>query len=92
MLTHQLRVEGAVPVAGHRDLDRPHLGQHRLAPPPVPRVFPVAADQIVLGVTKVIVQLALQRGLDDRLGQPGQQPTLPGQLQAPSARARSASC
>jgi hypothetical protein len=35
----------------------------------------------VLGVAEVIVELTLQRGLEHRLGQPGQQPTLPGQPQ-----------
>jgi hypothetical protein len=37
--------------------------------------------RVVLGVAEMIVELALQRRLDHRLGQPGQQPTLPGQLQ-----------
>jgi hypothetical protein len=35
----------------------------------------------VLGVAEVIVELTLQRGLEHRLGQPGQQPTVPGQRQ-----------
>jgi hypothetical protein len=34
----------------------------------------------MLTVTEVIVHLALQDGLDDDLGQLGQQATLPGQL------------
>jgi hypothetical protein len=39
-------------------------------------VTAVAAGRVVLGVTKMIVHLALRRRLGDQLGQPAQQPTL----------------
>ena len=37
--------------------------------------------RIMLAVPEMIVHLALERGLDHHLGQPGQQATLPGQPQ-----------
>jgi hypothetical protein len=42
----------------------------------------MAAGRIMLAVPEMIVHLALQRGLDHHLGQPGQQATVPGQPQA----------
>ncbi len=43
----------------------------------------------MLAITKMIVHLTLQGGLDHHLGQPAQQATLPGQLQTLSPGPRS---
>jgi hypothetical protein len=58
-----------------RDRHRPHLGEHRLAALAVREFSPL--PPIGSCVAEVIVKFALQRGLEHRLGQPGQQPTLP---------------
>jgi len=89
-LLHDDRLEAALPVAGHLDLDRADLGQHRLRPGPVTRVGPVPPSRIVLVVAEMLGQLGLQRGLEDLLGQPGEQATRTGQIDPP-ARARSTS-
>jgi hypothetical protein len=49
---------------------------------PVAGVTAVPARRVVLGVAQVSVQLALLGAVQHRLGQPTQQPALPGQLQA----------
>jgi hypothetical protein len=80
-LGDDLRLEGGVPVAGDVDLDRPDLGQHRLGSVPVAGVPAVAPGRIVAAVAQVVGELALERGLDQPLGQLSQQPALTGQLQ-----------
>ena len=70
---------------GHVDLDRADLGQHGLRPVPVAGVAAVAAGRVVAVVAQVVGDLAFQRGLDQALGELGEQPALAGQLQ--SARA-----
>jgi hypothetical protein len=84
-LGHDPRLEAAVAVARHVDLDRPNVGQHRLSPAPVAGVRAVAADRVVLAIAEVIGQLTLQGGLQQPLGQLLQQPALPGQLQPAGA-------
>ena len=54
--------------------------KHRLRPAAVARVALVAARGGVLGVTEVVVELRLERRLQHRLRQPGQQATRPDQL------------
>jgi len=80
-LLDQLRAEAAVPVAGHLDRYRSGLGQHRLLPGAVTRVTAVAPGRVVLAIAEMIIHLALDRGLHDPLGQPGQQPAFAGELQ-----------
>ena len=79
-LAHDLRLEAAVPVARHLDLDRADLGQHRLRPNAVAGVAAVAPGRIVLVIAQVAADLLLQRGLHHRLGQPGQQTALTDEL------------
>ena len=47
---------------------------------PVARVAAVAAGRVVLVVAEMLAHLGLQRGLEHRLGQPGQQPARADQL------------
>jgi hypothetical protein len=86
MLLDQLRLERAVSVAGHRNLDRPHLGEHRLAARAIAGVLSVAAGRIMLSVAEVIIELALQRGLQHGLGQSRQQPAFSSQLKTLGTR------
>jgi len=78
-LAHDLGLEGPVPVTGHVELDRAHLGHHRLGSLPVARVRGRSAYGVVLRVAKVLVELTLERGLQHPLGQTTQQTTGPGQ-------------
>ena len=80
---HDLRLKRAVAIPGHVDLDRPDLGQHGLGPGAVARVLAVAADRVVLVIAQVLGDLLLQRGLQHRLGQPGQQPAWANKVEAP---------
>jgi hypothetical protein len=80
-LADDLGLEAAVAVAGHVNPHRPDLGQHRLAAVAVAGVPAIAAHGVMLAVAEVVGQLAFQGGLDQPLGELGQQPTLPGQLQ-----------
>jgi hypothetical protein len=80
-LGYDLGFEAAVPVAGHLDLDRADLGQHRLGPAAVAGVPAIAAVRVVLVVAEVIGEFALERGLDQPLGQRSQQPAVAGQRQ-----------
>ena len=80
-LGHDLRLERPVTVAGDLDLDRPDLGQHRLGPAPVAGVPAITARGVVAVVAEVVGELAFQGGLDQPLGQLGEQPALTGQLQ-----------
>jgi len=70
-LGHDLRLETAVPVAGHVDLHRTDLGQHRLGAVAVAGIPTVAAGGVVALVAEVIGDLTLQR----RLNQPFRQLT-----------------
>ena len=67
------RLEGAVAVPGYLDLDRADLGEP-FSGDAVPGVLPVAAHRVVLVIAQVVGDLGLEGGLQDRLGQPGQQP------------------
>jgi hypothetical protein len=80
-LRHDHRLEAGLPIPRHVNLHRPGLPHQRFQPRPIPRVSPITAGRVVFAVPEMIVHLALQGGLDDYLGQPGQQATLPGQLQ-----------
>ena len=64
---HDLRLEAAVAVARHLDLDRPILGQHRLGVGPVAVVAGPSAGGIALLITKMVRQLGAQRPLEQRL-------------------------
>src|SRR5215204_7508784 len=74
ILAHGLRVEAAVTIPRHVDVDRADLRQHRLRPRPVAAVAMVAALDGVLRVAEMLIHLDLQAGLEDLLRQPGQQP------------------
>lgn len=76
------RLERGIPIPRHLHLDRPDLGQQCLGPRAVARVAAVTTSRIMLAVAEMIIHLALQRRLEHPLGQPGEQPTLPGHLQA----------
>lgn len=73
-LAHQLGVEAAVAVAGHVELDRADLGDHRLGAGPVAGVPSVAPGRVVAGVAEMLVHLRFQAGLEDLLGQIVEQP------------------
>ena len=79
------RLETGIPVAGYRDIHRPGLGQHRLGPVAVAGIAAITARPIMLAVTQMIIELALERSLDHHLRQPAQQPALTGQLQPAGA-------
>jgi hypothetical protein len=80
-LRDDLGLEAAIPVAGHLDLDRPDLGQHRLRAAPVTGVPAVTALGVVLAVAEVIGELALERGLHQPLPELCEQPAFAGQRQ-----------
>jgi len=71
-LADDLRLERALPIARHLDLDLADVGQHRLRADPIPGVALVAALGRVLRVAQMILQLRFQRGLKHRLRQIGQ--------------------
>src|SRR5258706_179613 len=71
----------AVAVAGHGDLDGAHLGQYRLRAGAVTRVGPVLPGPVVFVIAQVVGDLAVERCLQDPLGQLLQQPALTGELQ-----------
>ena len=77
---HDRRLERAVPITGHLDLHRPDLGEHRLRPSAVAAVAAISTGGVVLFVAQVLGELRLERGLQHRLGQPGQQPCRADQL------------
>jgi hypothetical protein len=78
-LADDLGLEGPVPVTGHVELDRADLGHHRLRSLPVARIRGRSAGGVVFRVAEVLIQLALERGLQHPLGQPAQQTAGPGQ-------------
>jgi hypothetical protein len=61
-LGHDLRLEAAVAIARHIDLDRSVLDQHRLSRGPVAVVARPAAGRITL-VAEMVRQLSAQRPL-----------------------------
>ena len=79
-LLHDLRLERCVGVAGHLDLHRTDLGQHRLRPGPVAGVAAVPADRIVLVVAEMVGHLLLERGLQHPFRELVQQPVRADQL------------
>ena len=78
-LRHDLRLERRVAIPGHLELHRPHLGDHRLGACAVARVARQVTGRVVRLVAEMLGQLGLQRRLQHRLGQPGQQPAGPHQ-------------
>lgn len=84
-LHDDLRLEAAAAVAGHVDLDRPDVGQHSLGAASVAGVPATRAGRVVLLISEVVGDLALQGGFQHALGQLLQQSALAGQLQAPLA-------
>jgi hypothetical protein len=85
-LANDHRLECRLPIPRHLNLHRPGLGHQRLRPRPIPRISPIATHRIMLAVTKMIIHLALQGGLNHHLGQPTQASRPPGQLQTLSTR------
>lgn len=69
-----LRVEAAVGVTGHLDLDGPDLGEHRLGPGAVSGIAAATARWVMLVITQVLGHLRVQRGLKHVLGQLIEQP------------------
>ena len=80
-LSDNFRLEAGIPVPRHRDLHRPGLGDYRLRPAPIAGIAAVPPGRVVLAIAEVVVHLALERALDDHLGQLPQQAALAGQLQ-----------
>lgn len=76
-LLHDDRLKASRPVPGHVDLNRPALGGHRLRAVAVTGVATGGAATLVLLLAEVIGDLAVQSGLDNELGQLGQQSVLP---------------
>jgi hypothetical protein len=74
-----LGLESPVPVTGHVGLDRGHLGHHRLRSLPVPRIRRRSASGVQLRVAEVLIELALERGLQHPLGLANEQTAGPSQ-------------
>jgi hypothetical protein len=66
------RLEGALPVPGHVDLDRADLGEHGLGASAVAGVAANAALRSVTLVAEMLAHLDLQAGLEDPAGDVGQ--------------------
>ena len=81
-LLDDLRLEGAVAVAGHGYLHRADVGRHRLGACAVAGVAAVLTRGVVLVTAEMVGDLALQGGLQQPLGQLLEQSALAGQLQA----------
>jgi hypothetical protein len=90
VLGDQLRLEGAVPVPGHPDLDLADLGVHLLRRPPVAAVARPAARRVARLITQVLGQLASNAVSSTRRVNPVNKPFGPVNS-TPSARARSTS-
>ena len=73
------RLERAVPVAGHVDLDRADLGEHRLGARAVTRVTTITAFDRVLVVAEMLTHLDLEPRLEHPLRQIREQPARPHQ-------------
>jgi hypothetical protein len=69
-----LGLERRVDIAGHVNLDRPDLGQHRLRPDPVAGIAMVPPSGMVLVIPEMVAHLRLKRGLEHLLGELVQQP------------------
>jgi hypothetical protein len=87
-LPHDRRLEAAISITGHLNLDRADLSEHGLGPVTVARVAAVAAGRVVLVIPEMRAHLLLNRALEHRLRQPGQQPTLTDELHPVSASLR----
>src|SRR5689334_14071216 len=80
-LAHDLRIETALTVPRHSNLDRPDIGEHRLGPTAVAGVPAILPGRVVLLIAEVVGNLPVQRGLEHPLRQLLQQTTFAGQLQ-----------
>src|SRR5579859_4301326 len=85
-LLDDLRLERPLAISGDVDLDLADLGQHRLRTRAVARVALVAARRRMLRIAEVVLHLHLQRRLQNRLRQIGQQTARTDQLNALAAR------
>jgi hypothetical protein len=84
-LGDNFRLETGIPAPRHRELHRPGLSQHSLAPVTVAGITAVAAGRVILLIAEMVIELALQGTLDHHLGQLAQQPPRTGQLQPAGA-------
>ena len=82
------RIEGAVGVAGHFDLDRADLGEHRLGPSPIAGIARPAPNGVVFVIAQVLGHLRIQRDLEHVLGQLVEQAVRADQLDALFLRLR----
>jgi hypothetical protein len=76
---HDHRLEAAISVPRHLDVDLTGIGQHRLGAFPVAGVAQVSAHRLMPVIAQMLSQLLIQGGLDHRLGQRLQQPARPSQ-------------
>jgi hypothetical protein len=67
-LAHDGRRETAVPVAGHLNVHRPDLGDHRLGARAVAGIAAVAAHRVVFVIPEVLGHFRFQRGFEHRFG------------------------
>jgi hypothetical protein len=81
-LLDDLRLEAAVAVTRHVDLDRADLRQHCLAANTVTGISTVVAGRVALVIAEVVGDLTVEGGFQDPFRELLQQPTVAGQLQA----------
>jgi len=81
-LAHDPRLKSPVPVAGHGQVHRPDIGQHRLAGRAVAVVAAAPPGRVMLVIAQVASHLLGQRPLQHRPGHLGQQAIGPEQLHA----------
>ena len=73
-LLHHHRVEAAVPISRHLDLDRTHrIGQHGLRAHPITRIAAVTAIDRMLLIPQMRGHLLIQSGFQNSLGEQLQQ-------------------
>jgi hypothetical protein len=69
-LFHELRLDTAVAVAGHRNVALPRLGVHRLLARAIPAMVPIALLAHMRSVASVFGQLYREGALDHPFRQP----------------------
>jgi hypothetical protein len=86
VLGHHRRTKRPSPVPGHADAHLADIRAHRLGTRPIAHI--ARPGPLAPLVPQMLDQLGVQRRLQHLLGQPGQQPTRPRQLDALTASSR----